>query len=63
MTWFTDSPFEKMMTQKPNGRRNLASPVSYPPACENCPYKEQYPCVGYCINQVKKKTLTEPERD
>lgn len=63
MTYFTDSPFEKMMTQRPNGRRKIASPVSYPPACERCPYKEQSPCVGYCIKQIKEKTLTAPERN
>lgn len=27
MTWFTDSPFEKMMTQRPTGRRDNAPPV------------------------------------
>lgn len=33
MTLFTDNPFEKMMIQKPNGRRDNAPPVPYPPAC------------------------------
>ena len=27
MTLFTDNPFEKMMIQKPNGRRDNAPPV------------------------------------
>ena len=27
MTLFTDNPFEKMMIQKPNGRRDSAPPV------------------------------------
>ena len=31
MTLFTDNPFEKMMIQKPNGRRDNAPPVPYPP--------------------------------
>lgn len=48
MTLFTDNPFEKMMIQKPNGRRDNAPPVPYPPACASCPYKGQSPCVGYC---------------
>ena len=46
MTLFTDNPFEKMMIQKPNGRRDNAPPVPYPPACASCPYKGQSPCVG-----------------
>lgn len=33
MTLFTDNPFEKMMIQKPNGRRDNAPPVPYPPTC------------------------------
>ncbi len=36
MTLFTDNPFEKMMIQKPNGRRDNAPPVPYPPACASC---------------------------
>ncbi len=31
MTLFTDNPFEKMMIQKPDGRRDNAPPVPYPP--------------------------------
>ena len=46
MTLFTDNPFEKMMIQKPDGRRDNAPPVPYPPACASCPYKGQSPCVG-----------------
>ena len=36
MTLFTDNPFEKMMIQKPNRRRDNAPPVLYPPACASC---------------------------
>jgi len=50
------------MIQKPNGRRDNAPPVPYPPACASCPYKGQSPCVGYCLKQVQKKKETEPER-
>lgn len=39
MTLFTDNPFEKMMIQKPDRRRDNATPVPYPPACASCPYK------------------------
>ena len=62
MTLFTNNPFEKMMIQKPNGRRDNAPPVPYPPACASCPYKVQSPCVGYCLKQVQEKKKTEPER-
>ena len=60
MTLFTDNPFEKMMIQKPNGRRYNAPPVPYPPACASCPYKGQSPCVGYCIRKIEAKR--QPER-
>ena len=62
MTLFTDNPFEKMMIQKPDRRRDNAPPVPYPPACASCPYKGQSPCVGYCLKQVHKKKEAEPER-
>ncbi|GAB5081281.1 transposase [Hominimerdicola sp. 21CYCFAH17_S] len=62
MTWFTDSVFEKMMTQKPDGRRESAPPVPHSPACDSCPYQGQSPCVGYCIRQLKETQHTEPER-
>ena len=41
MTLFTDNPFEKDdgCIKKPNGRRDNASPVPYPPAALPCPYK------------------------
>lgn len=55
MTWFTDSPYEKMMTQKPNGRRDTASPVPVSPACESCSYKGLAPCVGCCMKKLQGK--------
>lgn len=63
MTWFTDSPFEKMMTQKPHGRqRDDTPPVPHSPACNGCPYhKGQAPCIGYCIKKLQAKKHTEPE--
>lgn len=62
MTWFTDSVYEKMMTQRPNGRREIAPPASHSPACKDCPYKGQSPCVGYCIKELKETKKSEPER-
>lgn len=64
MTWFTDSPFEKMMTQKPgHGRHGDNTPsVPHSPACTGCPYhKELSPCIGYCIKKLQAKKSTEPE--
>ena len=37
MTLFTDNPFEKMMIQRPGGRRDNAPPVPHSPACASCP--------------------------
>lgn len=56
MTWFTDSPFEKMMTQRPNGRRDNAPPVPVSPVCASCPYRGQAPCVGYCSKNLLSKS-------
>lgn len=58
MTLFTDSPYEKMMIQKPDyGKRDKSPPGKFPPRCMGCPYKGQAPCVGYCIRKVKEKEL------
>ena len=66
MTLFTDNPFEKMMIQRPCGRRDNAQPVPKSPACASCPYRAQSPCIGYCLKQVQEKppkeTRTAPER-
>lgn len=63
MTLFTDNPLERMMIQKPTGRRESAPPVLKSPACARCPYnKGQAPCVGYCIKKVQGQKHTEPER-
>lgn len=63
MTWFTDSIFEKMMTQKPDsGRHKEKPPASHSPTCDSCPYKGITPCVGYCIKKLQKDSTTEQER-
>ena len=64
MTWFTDSPYEKMMTQKPGHGRHGddTPPVSRSPACTGCPYhKGLAPCIGYCIKKLQAKKNTEPK--
>ena len=63
MTLFTDSPYEKMMIQKPeDGKRDKSPPASFPPRCTGCPYKGQALCVGYCIKELKETKRTERER-
>ena len=55
MTLFTDSPYEKMMIQKPEDRkRDKSPPASFSPRCAGCPYRGQSPCIGYCIRKIEK---------
>ena len=50
MTLFTDSPYEKIMIQKPeDGKRDKSPPASFPRRCADCPYKGQSPCMRDCI--------------
>ena len=42
MTLFTENPLEKMMVQRPTGRRDSAPPVPKSPACMRCPYIPLY---------------------
>lgn len=54
---FTDSPFERMMAQRPAPTRAApASPV-HPPGhpCYRCPYGGYAPCVGICYKNLKKE--------
>ena len=61
MTLFTDSPYEKMMIQKPEDRtRDKSPPASFSPRCAGCPYRGQPPCIGYCIRKIEKDR--QPER-
>jgi hypothetical protein len=47
MTYFTDSPFERMMMQKPSGRHETeALPPGHP--CRGCEYYKGEICVGIC---------------
>ena len=46
MTLFTNNPFEKMMIQKPNGRRDNAPPVPYPPCLCFLPLQGTVPLCG-----------------
>lgn len=60
MAFFTDSPYERMMMQKPRGGQRETAPSPYPPGhgCHGCPYGRDRPCLGVCI----KKLETPPAR-
>ena len=56
--WFTDSPYEKFMTQIPDGRRAAESPPpSFPPGhpCHGCAYGRDKPCLGICYRKLMQK--------
>jgi len=60
MTWFTDSIYERLMTEKPKCGRSEKEPLaSFSSKCEGCPYRGKSPCIGYCIRKIKEKS--EPE--
>ena len=50
MTYFTDSPYERMMTKRPERQRgNAPPPLSHPP------YRRAAPCIGICIKELNRK--------
>lgn len=55
MTYFTDSPYERMMRETPEEQRGNAPPVPASPPCEDCPYQRQAPCMGVCIKKLNHK--------
>ena len=60
MTWFTDSIYEQLMTEKPKcGRQEKEPPLSFSSKCEGCPYRGKSPCIGYCIRKIKEKSELE----
>ena len=55
MTRFTDSPYERMMTRRPEGGRKTSRPHSLPPSppCCGCGSYES-PCVGICHREMER---------
>ena len=53
---FTDSPYERMMTQVPHGIREALGPPDRPPdhPCYGCPYGQNAPCLGICYRKLIK---------
>ena len=54
---FTDSPYERMMTQVPTERREVHEPPALPPnhPCYGCPYGRTAPCLGVCYRKLMQK--------
>ncbi|OUP54922.1 hypothetical protein [Pseudoflavonifractor sp. An184] len=55
MTRFTDSPYERMMTRRPEGGKETSRPPSLSPGhpCYGCGnYRPGQPCVGFCHRQL-----------
>lgn len=66
MTYFTNSPYEKMMMQVPDGRRAAVQPPPvFPPGhpCHGCPYGRGAPCVGICYRELLKGSGKHATRD
>ena len=53
---FTDSPYERMMTQIPTETREAHGPPVRPPdhPCYGCPYGRDAPCIGICYKKLLK---------
>ena len=53
---FTDSPYERMMTQVPTETREAHGPPVRPPGhpCYGCPYGRDAPCIGICYKKLLK---------
>ncbi|MEQ3192831.1 hypothetical protein AAA173_20775 [Enterocloster aldenensis] len=50
---FTDSPFEKMMKQKPRGGRPEKTPKAKPGSpCYGCSFWRGMACVGTCYRDL-----------
>ena len=56
MIRFTDSPYERMMTQVPTEPREAHGPPVRPPdhPCYGCPYGRDAPCIGICYKKLLK---------
>ena len=55
MTRFTDSPYERMMTRRPEGGKDTSRPLSLPKShpCYGCGNYGQ-PCVGFCHREMAR---------
>ena len=62
---FTDSPYERLMTQTPPGREKAPAPPVRPPGhpCHGCPYGRDAPCLGICYKKLLKRSDTHAVSD
>jgi len=58
MMRFTDSPYERMMTQVPTERREGHGPPALPPDHPRygCPHGRTAPCLGGCYRKLMKRS-------
>lgn len=54
---FTDSPYERMMTQKPTAGREVREPPALPAdhPCHGCAYGRDTPCLGICWRELLRR--------
>lgn len=57
MTYFTDSPYERMMTQPPAGQEMAPAAPVWPSGhpCHGCPYGKDAPCLGICYRELLRR--------
>lgn len=56
MRRFTESPYEELMGQVPEGAHPAPSPGPPPgDRCRGCPYGKPRPCIGVCMKELAKK--------
>ena len=62
---FTDSPYEWMMTQVPDERREPEPPAQFPKGhpCYGCSFGRGSPCMGICYQKLMKRSDKDSTRD
>lgn len=55
---FTDSPYELMMSQKPDESKEPEQPAPLPEGhpCAGCLYGRGSPCLGICYRKLLKRS-------
>ena len=55
---FTDSPYELMMSQKPDERREPEPPAQFPKGhpCYGCSFLRGSPCMGICYRKLMRRS-------
>lgn len=55
---FTDSPYERMMAQRPAERQEPEPPIQLPEEhpCHGCPFGRGSPCIGICYRKLTKRS-------